>query len=226
MRRAPFSFEQSVGAFRDLTADPGDGAPTRARVLARAGRQRARRAWLRRLAAGAAAALLAVSSAAAAWTLAAQRLRAPATVSLEETVAAPSPGGGAGTRRSPQRVMPPERAPSPPAGGEPSDRARQQSEEQAYAAAHRAHFGGGPPARALVAWNGYLAAFPRGVFAPEARFNRALCLIHLGRFGEARRALRPFADGGGYRRADARALLDWLPEGGPDDGARGREPRR
>jgi hypothetical protein len=59
-----------------------------------------------------------------------------------------------------------------------------------------------------------LRLYPRGTFAPEARFNRALCLVRLGRADEAERALRPFSDGrfGGYRRADADRLLAWLHE--------------
>jgi len=44
----------------------------------------------------------------------------------------------------------------------------------------------------------------------EARYNRAICLVRLGRRAGARAALAPFASGayGGYRQEDARALLD------------------
>jgi TolA-binding protein len=85
-------------------------------------------------------------------------------------------------------------------------------EAELYARAHRAHFLDDAPAAALAAWGRYLAAYPRGAFAPDARFNRALCLLRLDRRAEAERALRPFADGAfrGYRRLEARALLDWL----------------
>jgi hypothetical protein len=43
----------------------------------------------------------------------------------------------------------------------------------------------------------------------EARYNRAICLMRLGRRTEAIAALRPFADGEwtGYRQEEARALL-------------------
>ena len=48
------------------------------------------------------------------------------------------------------------------------------------------------------------------MFAPEARYNRALSLVRLGRTQEARSALEPFANGayGGYRKDEAKALLD------------------
>jgi hypothetical protein len=78
-----------------------------------------------------------------------------------------------------------------------------------YAVAHRAHFDDRDPARALVAWDAYLADDPRGPFAPEARYNRALCLVRLGRASEAAQALQPFADGayGAYRAEESRKLL-------------------
>ena len=79
-----------------------------------------------------------------------------------------------------------------------------------YRVAHAAHFVDHDPARALAAWDAYLAAAPGGEFAPEARYNRALSLVRLGRGKEARSALEPFANGayGGYRKAEASALLE------------------
>jgi hypothetical protein len=64
----------------------------------------------------------------------------------------------------------------------------------------------------LRGWDAYLSAAPRGRFAPEARYNRALTLIRLGRRDEAREALRPFAEGahGDYRRDEAARLIDAL----------------
>jgi len=81
-----------------------------------------------------------------------------------------------------------------------------------YRAAHSAHFVAHDPARALAAWDAYLRAAPRGQFAPEARYNRALSLVRLGRNQEARSALEPFANGayGGYRKSEASALLERL----------------
>ena len=57
-----------------------------------------------------------------------------------------------------------------------------------------------------------VAAADGGALVPEARYNRALCLVRLGRVQEAKLALTPFAHGdyAGYRRAEARALLNAL----------------
>lgn len=86
------------------------------------------------------------------------------------------------------------------------------AESRLFAEAHRAHFGGAGPAVALAAWDRYLAAHPDGRYQLEARYNRALCLVRVERLREAMEALRPFADGvgGGYRRSEARTLLDAL----------------
>lgn len=79
-----------------------------------------------------------------------------------------------------------------------------------YQRAHALHFQSGDYAAARSAWEAYLAAAPRGRFATFAHYNRALCLLRLGRRAEARRALEPFASGafGGYRKAEAQSLLD------------------
>jgi hypothetical protein len=81
-----------------------------------------------------------------------------------------------------------------------------------YKEAHRLHFVERNAAAALRAWDDYLRADPRGRFATEAHYNRALCLVRLGRSAEARSALDAFARGafGGYRKTEARALLDAL----------------
>ena len=80
------------------------------------------------------------------------------------------------------------------------------------ACAHAAHFVDHDPARALAAWDAYLRAAPNGEFAPEARYNRALSLVRLGRTAEAQSALEPFATGayGNYRKTEASALLERL----------------
>jgi len=79
----------------------------------------------------------------------------------------------------------------------------------AYRRAHEAHFVTQDAAAALVAWDEYLAVAPGGRFALEARYNRALCLVRLGRSAEARAALAPFAAGehGEYRRREAGELV-------------------
>jgi hypothetical protein len=81
-----------------------------------------------------------------------------------------------------------------------------------YRRAHHAHFSEQDPARALGLWESYLREAPRGRFAVEARYNRALCLVRLGRHAEARSALEPFAKGaaGSYRQHEAEQLLEAL----------------
>jgi hypothetical protein len=80
--------------------------------------------------------------------------------------------------------------------------------------AQRLHLNRDP--RALSAWDDYLRVAGEGPLAPEARYNRALCLVRLGRKAEAKAALESFANGayGTYRQAEARALIEAL------DGAR------
>lgn len=84
-------------------------------------------------------------------------------------------------------------------------------ESDLFAQAHRLHFVDRDPARALAAWDRYLraASASDGRFIPEARYNRALALIRLGRRDEARRELEAFASGelGAYHQEDARELL-------------------
>jgi len=100
-----------------------------------------------------------------------------------------------------------EPAPLPAPAPEATDPAH-----ELYRVAHQSHFVDHDFASALRAWDAYLAAAPSGRFAPEARYNRALCLVRLGRKDDAERALRPFADGayGAYRRDEAKALIEAL----------------
>ncbi|HEY6877322.1 MAG TPA: tetratricopeptide repeat protein [Polyangiales bacterium] len=100
----------------------------------------------------------------------------------------------------------PEPAPEAPAPIASADLAK-------YRSAHQAHFQQRDFALALRNWEAYLRQFPNGTFAIEARYNRAICLLHLGRNDEARRALTPFARGEigrGYRQAEATKLLEAL----------------
>jgi hypothetical protein len=81
-----------------------------------------------------------------------------------------------------------------------------------YRLAHEAHFSAHDYARALAGWDAYLRAAPGGRLSTEARYNRAICLLRLGRDAEARVALQPFASGKlGYRQNEARQLLSELP---------------
>jgi hypothetical protein len=86
--------------------------------------------------------------------------------------------------------------------------------EALYRRAHDLHFHGGDPGLAVAAWDAYLAAEPAGRFAVDARYNRALMLIRLRRYAEARAALAPFAQGEveptGYHQAEAEQLIERL----------------
>lgn len=94
--------------------------------------------------------------------------------------------------------------------------------EQLYRTAHELHFRGSDPTGALAAWDAYLAAESSGRFAIEARYNRGLLLARLGRYGEARAALAPYAAGevsDGYRRTEARAIIERLDQISPVNAA-------
>jgi TolA-binding protein len=82
-----------------------------------------------------------------------------------------------------------------------------------FRAAHDTHYRASDPLAAILAYRDYLAAYPQGRFVPEARYNIALNLLRLGRHGEARQQLEPFARGdyGDYRRQAATRLLRSLP---------------
>ena len=56
------------------------------------------------------------------------------------------------------------------------------------------------------------AAGSSGRMLLDARYNRAIALVRVGRASEAEIALRPFAEGqyGGYRREEARKLMESL----------------
>lgn len=81
-----------------------------------------------------------------------------------------------------------------------------------YQRAHQSHFKEQDFAEALRAWNLYLRLDPGGPLALEARYNRALALLRLGRTLEAREALQPFARGeyGEYRRREATQLSEHI----------------
>ncbi|MCB9613270.1 MAG: hypothetical protein H6722_12525 [Sandaracinus sp.] len=94
-----------------------------------------------------------------------------------------------------------------------TSRAPSSADLASYRAAHRAHFDEADPAAALAAWERYLEEQPRGVFRVEARYNRALSLVRLGRRAEAAEALAPFARGEvgrSYRQREAGELLEAL----------------
>jgi TolA-binding protein len=84
---------------------------------------------------------------------------------------------------------------------------------QLYNKAHALHFRERRYNEALFAWEEYLGLVPTPTFALEARYNRALCLLRLGHYEEARAALLPFAEGrylNGYRRDEATRFIQAL----------------
>ena len=209
MRRQSESFATAVRAFKEMTAATDDAAATRARVLAEADRGARVHRTPRRIAVTTAIALLVICSASVAGTTLAQHWRRPAAVAIEETpLAFGAFETSARIAGRPSVVIPPvvpalDEAPAPGPSA---------AEADAYGRAHRAHFDASAPERALAAWGDYLRRYPRGVFEPEARFNRGICLVRMRRFAQAERALLSFAAGrfGNYRRAEAEQLLTWL----------------
>jgi hypothetical protein len=206
MRHLPPAFDTAVSAFREMTSAPAEGAATRARVLM--GAQRRAR-WRRLVRPGLLALALAsvISSSAAALTAAGFRWRAPPLDVVEDGAVELRARAVARADR-PIRSVPASRQESAPSP-DPVD-----NERRAYERAHQLHFFADAPGSALAAWDRYLAIYPRGTFAPEARYNRSLCLARLGRFAAAADGLRPFAAArvGGYRRDEACRLLAWLAE--------------
>lgn len=115
----------------------------------------------------------------------------------------------AATPRAPRDAPPPSQATSQVGSAGPT--APVEPDEHAlYTTAHKLHFAEHNPGAALTAWDAYLRAAPSGRFAVEAQYNRALCLVRLGRTAEAHKTLEGFASGayGRYRQAEARTLLD------------------
>ena len=209
MKRLPRSFDESVSAYREMTALSAEGDATRARVLVRAEREARRHSVMRRTAAPVAVGL-AILLSGAALTAGMLRWRAPAPASIPAVATVESPVRRGRSAARPARIVLALREESRP----PASPDRAESERLAYEHAHRDHFFRDAPAAALAGWDAYLAAYPRGTFAPEARYNRALCLVRLGRFAAAAEALRPFTTArfGGYRRHESCLLLGWLAE--------------
>jgi hypothetical protein len=200
-------------ALREEYADrsPGDRF-TRARVMASLHQRRQRRSQAR----VAFIPLAAILVGSTAWAGATGRL--PEVVRVL-THRPPSPvlvaraglGRAMGERaRIPFVAIPPPAAePSPPRSAPSASRP---DELPLYRAAHHAHFEAHDPATALQRWDEYLRVAPGGRLAVEARYNRALCLVRLGRREEAQAALTPFAQGafGEYRQREAQDLIRTL----------------
>jgi TolA-binding protein len=221
MRMEDDALDAGVRALRVATAAPADGEATRARVLGLVEQGRVRRARVRRFGVAGLAVVATLSMGSAAWTALGHfraRLQTPAPRARPLALATP---GARGPVAPPTEAA---RAVAPPAALAAKTRplavspaATPDVESALYARAHEAHFTHDDPARALTAWNRYLAAYPRGAFAPDARYNRALCMLRLGWRAAAAEALRPFAEGAyqGYRQLEAQSLLDWMARQAP-----------
>ncbi|HEX3694784.1 MAG TPA: hypothetical protein VH374_05275 [Polyangia bacterium] len=200
----------SVRSFRRATGAATDGRATRARVLAAAAASGRRRAIVRRLSIGVTIGIVIALSGSAAWTAIGQWLSRPRPVAIGEPARAARADSSALAVVAPMVVSPgtSEHPKIFPAAIPPTD----DGEARDYGRAHQAHFEADDPRAALALWNVYLRRYPQGAFVPEARFNRALCLLRLDHRDAAAQALRPFAAGAfdGYRTREARTLLDWI----------------
>jgi TolA-binding protein len=168
--------------------------------------------------AGVVAALAVLLVASASWALATGKIqklwRAP--VAVEQVAPTPSVPSVPPTAPTPpqkleaQVELPPE-LPTPPAPPNQTPTIQGVAGvSPLYQKAHELYFHDADYDKALVAWDDYLAKEPNGQFSVEARYNRALCLIHLSRFQDAHDALLPFANGevapAGYRQDEAKRL--------------------
>jgi hypothetical protein len=203
-----------VRAFREATATPIDGRATRARVLAGTSEPGRRQRVLGRILLAATVGLLVLTSAAAAWTGLGWRRPAPARPAERRSDHAASKTPFVATPLAAPPSLNPALPPVPTLPRRPDHPTASDGEAISYERAHRVHFFSHSMERALSAWDAYLRAYPHGVFAPEAHFNRALCLVRLGRYDLAAAALKPFATDqwNGYRRQESRELLDWMNE--------------
>lgn len=74
-----------------------------------------------------------------------------------------------------------------------------------YERAFDLQFRHGNHGAAIAAWDDYLATASGGALVGEARFHRAVCLVALGSYDEARRALERIVSGAGGAAYRARA---------------------
>jgi hypothetical protein len=225
--------QQAARELRQRTdRDVVDGVRTRERLLALSGRRKRRRQrW--GSATVAMLALLTMSTAWAAatgqmpklWRAVVHRLTGAPQVAREQaratsiapapeaTSALPIPPSLPAVTAGPKIENVPEKRRGPTAS--PRSQKEPDREERLFRAAYHEHFVVRDPQSALNGWDAYLRAASDGRFALEAYYNRALCLVRLGRRAEAIAALTPFADGthGEYRRREASRLINALATG-------------
>lgn len=143
----------------------------------------------------------------------------PLQAELARPLPSESPTHGQAPSTQAPKISSVQPAPSPaPAPPLPHPNAESSTETalSIYQRAHQSHFVSKDYLSALRDWEHYLKLAPAGPLALEARYNRALALLHLGRKSEAQAALEPFVRGqyGGYRQQEAQQLTDYL-EGPP-----------
>src|SRR5690606_27048474 len=86
----------------------------------------------------------------------------------------------------------PGRRTSPPAVAAAVDESSRTKQPSLYQEAHRLQFVERDYPAALAAWERYLAVEKAGTLRTDAAYNRALCLVHLGRYEQARAELTKF----------------------------------
>ncbi len=140
------------------------------------------------------------------------RVTVPAPVPLPEPT--PEPVIARMSEPAPAPAPSPETIPVEPPRRPRAVRAPAGPVEGLYRRAHEMHFHGGDARLTLAAWDAYLAAEPAGRFSIDARYNRALILVRIGRYAEAHAALLPFARGevspAGYHQREAEQLVERL----------------
>jgi TolA-binding protein len=210
--------DDHISALRELGDESLDGSSTRLRV-----RRTLEHGHGMRRHAGVIAALAVLLVASASWGFATGKIQHWFRASVPTS---PSPSPTARTRIATQEPAPaPIAEPTPAPVVEPAPvpapvvvaakthppTLTPPPTSRRYAKAHELYFHDGDYAGALAAFDDYLVHEPTGQFVAEARYNRALCLVHLDQLADAKLALQPFADGtvlAGYRQAEAKTLIE------------------
>jgi len=211
--------DDHIAALRELGDEPLDGSSTRLRV-----RRTLEHGHGMRRHAGVLAALAVLLVASASWGFATGRIQrwfsppvpspspspTPAKIAMHEPAPAPIVEPTPVPAPVPAPIVVPTPAPTPaPIAKSPTPTPAPTSRR--YAKAHELYFHDANYAAALEAFDDYLVHEPTGQFVAEARYNRALCLVHLDQLADAKLALQPFADGtvlAGYRQAEAKTLIE------------------
>jgi len=212
--------DDHIAALRELGDESLDGSSTRLRV-----RRTLEHGHGMRRHAGVLAALAVLLVASASWGFATGRIQrwfkpavapSPSPTPTPTRIATREPAPAPIVEPTPAPIAEPTPAPAPivaptPAPKSPTPTLTPTPTSRRYAKAHELYFHDGNYAGALAAFDDYIAHEPDGQFVAEARYNRALCLVHLDQLADAKLALQPFADGvvlAGYRQAEAKTLIE------------------